>query len=194
MMQRLTAWFPVLLLALGAAVTVWLDRQVQAPEFTRDGKARHDSDYEADNFSTTRTGPDGRPRYTLNARRMVHYPDDDTTELEAPKIVSFGKTNNTTVTATAKKAELSSNGENVYLIDDVRLVRSAYAGKSELTVETSWLHVVPDASIATTNKPVRISDANTLITSVGLEFNNETRILKLLSNVRGRYEKPTPPR
>ena len=39
------------------------------------------------------------------------------------------------------------------------------------------------------DKPVRIQDANTLITSDGLEFNNETRILKLLSNVRGRYEK-----
>ncbi len=189
MMQRLTAWFPVLLLAIGAAITVWLDRQVQAPETTRDGRSRHDPDYEAENFSTTRTGPDGLPRYTLSAQRMVHYPDDDTTDLVAPRIVSFSKSS-PTVTATSKKATLSSNGENVYLIDDVRLVRSAYGGKSELTVLTSWLHVIPDDSVAKTDKSVRISDANTLITSVGLEFNNETRILKLLSHVRGRYEKP----
>jgi len=37
---------------------------------------------------------------------------------------------------------------------------------------------------------VRVSDARIVITAVGLEFNNQTRILKLLSNVRGRYEKP----
>ena len=191
MMQRFTAWFPVVLLAVVAAATVWLDRQVQPPERARDGKARHDPDYVVENFSATRVGPDGVPRYTLRARRMLHYPDDDTTHLDAPILVNF-RGPGMTVTATSKSALLSSNGENAYLTDDVRLVRSAYDGKSELTMLTSWLHVIPDDGIAKTDKPVRIYDANTLITSVGLEFNNETRILKLLSHVRGRYEKPKP--
>jgi lipopolysaccharide export system protein LptC len=87
---------------------------------------------------------------------------------------------------------LSSNGENAYLIDDVRLVRSPYDDKSEMTMLTSWLHVIPDDNFAQTDRPVKIYDANTLINSVGLEFNNETRILKLLSTVRGTYEKPKP--
>ncbi len=192
-MQRLTAWFPVVLLVAVAAVTVWLDRQVQPPERTHDGKMRHDPDYMVDNFSATRVGPDGVVRYMLSARRMVHYPDDDTTHLDAPKLVNFGKSNET-ITVTSKTALLSSNGENAYLTDDVRLVRSAYADKSELTMQTSWLHIIPDDDIAKTDKPVKIYDANTLITSVGLEFNNKTRILKLLSNVRGKYEKPKPAR
>jgi lipopolysaccharide export system protein LptC len=85
---------------------------------------------------------------------------------------------------------LSSNGENAYLIDDVRVVRSAYDDHSEMTMLTSWLHIVPDTGIAKTDRPVRIYDANTVITSDGLEFNNETHILNFLSNVRGRYEKP----
>ena len=193
MMQRLTAWFPVVLLAAVAAVTVWLDRQVQPPERARDGKARHDPDYVVENFSATRIGADGVPRYTLSARRMVHYPDDDSTYLDAPKLVSHSNAG-TTMTATSKNAMLSSNGENAYLTDDVRLVRSAYADKSELTVRTSYLHIIPDHDIAKTDKPVQIYDANTLITSIGLEFNNETRILKLLSHVRGRYEKSKPAR
>jgi lipopolysaccharide export system protein LptC len=192
MMQRLSAWFPVILLAAVAGVTVWLDRQLQPPERAGEGKTRHDPDYVAENFSSTRTGPDGAPRYTLSARRMVHYPDDDTTYLDAPKLVNF-RGSGATVTVTSKNAMLSSNGENAYLTDDVRLVRSAYADKSEMTMLTSYLHVIPDDDIAETDKPVEIHDANTLITSVGLEFNNKTRILKFLSNVRGRYEKPKPP-
>ena len=192
MMQRLSAWFPVMLLAAVAGVTVWLDRQLQPPEYPGESKARHDPDYIAENFSATRTGPDGTPRYTLSARRMVHYPDDDTTYLDAPKLVNF-RDSRVAVTVTSKNAMLSSNGENVYLTDNVRLVRSAYADKSEMTMLTSYLHVVPDDDLAETDKPVQIQDANTLITSVGLEFNNRTRILKLLSNVRGRYEKPKPP-
>jgi lipopolysaccharide export system protein LptC len=192
-MQRVTAWFPVLLLAALAAVTVWLDQQVQPPERAREGKARHDPDYIVENFSATRIGPNGTARYTLSARRMMHYPDDDTTYLDAPKFVNFGRANST-VTVTSKSAMLSSNGESAYLIDDVHLVRPAYADNSELTMQTSWLHIIPDDNVAKTDKPVQITDANTLITSVGLEFNNETRILKLLSHVRGRYEKPKPAR
>ncbi len=191
MMQRLTAWFPVVLLAAVAAVTVWLDRQVQPPERTRDGKMRHDPDYIVENFAATRIGPDGTPRYTLSARRMVHYPDDDTTHIDAPRLVNFGAAD---TTMTSKTAMLSSNGENIYLTDDVLLVRAAYADKSELTVRTSWLHIIPDADTAKTDRPVQITDANTLITSIGLEFNHKTRILNLLSNVRGRYEKPKPVR
>lgn len=189
MMERLAAWFPVMLLAAVAAVTVWLDRQVQPPEPVANAKARHDPDYIVDNFTVTRIGPDGVVRYKLTARKMQHYPDDDTTDLEAPKLVNF-RGANVTVTATAKTATLSSNGDDAYLKDDVRLVRAAYANRSELTVRTTWLHVIPDTGIAKTDRPVRIEDATTLITSNGLEFNNDTHILKFLSNVRGRYEIP----
>ena len=119
---------------------------------------------------------------------MQHFPDDDTTLLEAPTFVNF-RGAGITITASSKTATLSSNGDDAYLHDDVRLTRSAHAKRGELTVRTNWLHVIPDAGIARTDQPVRIQDANILITSDGLEFNNETRILKLHSNVRGRYEK-----
>jgi lipopolysaccharide export system protein LptC len=189
MIQRLTAWFPVLLLAAVAAVTLWLDRQVQPPETVASGKGRHDPDYIADKLTVTRIGPDGVVRYRLDAVRMLHYPDDDSTFLVTPKVVNF-RGAGVTMTASSKTATLSSNGENVYLIDDVRLIRSAYENHSELTVLTTWMHVIPDDGVGKTDKPVHIQDANTLITSDGLEFNNNTHILKLLSNVRGRYEKP----
>jgi len=193
MTSRLTAWFPVALLAILAAVTVWLDREVQPPEAVADSKTRHDPDYIIENFSATRVGPDGRAQHTLHAKRMAHYPDDDTTHLDAPRLVSFrGKVES--VTVTAKTALLSSNGENAYLTDDVRLVRAARDNNGELIVETTWLHVMPEAHTAQTDREVKISDANMLITAVGLELNSETRILKLLSNVRGRYEKKRPAR
>jgi lipopolysaccharide export system protein LptC len=158
------------------------------PAVAGPGNTRHDPDYIVDNFTVTRIGPDGIVRYKLNARRMQHYPDDDTTVLDAPNFVNY-RAGGVTVTARSKTATVSSNGENAYLSDDVRLTRSAYGKHSELTMLTTWLHVIPDGGFAKTDKPVRITDASTVITSDGLEFNNETRILKLLSNVRGRYEK-----
>ena len=188
-MGRLTGWFPVVLLAVLAALTFWLDRQVQSGDRARDGKLRHDPDYIAQNIAGTNIGPDGVALYTLTAKSMVHYPDDDTTYVEAPKLVQF-RPAGMTITATSKNATLSSNGDHVYLTGDVRLVRSAYENKSALTVETTYLHVVAKDNFAETDRPVRIFDASTLTTAVGLEFNTETHILKLHSNVRGQYAKP----
>lgn len=193
MKSRFTAWFPVALLAILAAVTVWLDREVQPPDNTPDGKSRHDPDYIVENFSATRIGKDGRPQHTLHAKRMAHYPDDDSTHLTAPRLVSFRGTS-AAMTVTAETALLSGNGENAYLSDNVRLIRAALDKKTELIAETEWLHVMPEAHIAKTDRAVRITDGNMLITAVGLELNSETRILKLLSNVRGRYEKNRPAR
>ena len=190
-MQRYTAWFPAVLLAALAALTFWLDRQMNPTIYVADGKARHDPDYIVENLSATSSGPKGLPRYTLTARRMVHYPDDDTTYLEAPKLVHFSNAS-ALVTLTSKTAKLSADGEHAYLHDDVLLVRSSYAGKEELRVETSYLHVIPDQDIAKTDQPVKITDPSTRITSVGLEFNNQTRILKLHSRVRGTYAAPKP--
>lgn len=193
MTQRLTALFPIALLLAVAAVTVWLDRQAQQPESTRDGRARHDPDFVVENFSAIRIGPDGIPQYRVSGRRMVHYPDDDTTHIAAPVFVHLANAP-AIVTVTSKNALISSDGEDAYLTDDVRVVRAAYGNNSEMTIATSYLHIIPEKSIVMTDKPVEIRDANTLISSVGLEFNNQTLILKLLSNVRGKYENPKPTR
>jgi lipopolysaccharide export system protein LptC len=190
-MQRLAGWFPVLVLVALAALTFWLDAELQPPESPGAGATRGEPDYIVENFSATRIGPDGTARYTLSARRMLHYPADDTTVLESPTLVNFSNSA-AKITVTSKHALLSSNGDEAHLSGDVRLVRAAFPGKTEMTVTTSYLHVIPDRNFAQTDKPVEIVDMNTRTTSVGLEFNNETRILKLLSHVRSTYEKPRP--
>lgn len=189
MSDRLTAWFPLLLLAALAALTFWLDRTVRLPLPVRDGSTRHDPDYVVENFAAARIGKDGQTTNTLAARKMLHYPDDDSTRLEFPRFTHLGSAK-APMTITSRQALVSSNGENVYFIDDVVVTRAAYADKSALFMYTSYLHVIPDDHLARTDRPVRIVDANTTIHAVGLELNNETRVAKLLSNVRGSYQKP----
>lgn len=187
MNDKLTAWFPLLLLATLTALTFWLDRAVQPQADARNGSTRHDPDYIIGNLSAMRMAPDGNIRHTLAAEKMIHYPDDDSTHLQMPKFVSLTSPN-APVTITSREALVSKNGEDVFFTDNVRVTRGAYADKSELVMETSYLHVIPDKNIAKTDKPVTITDANTIVKSIGLELNNETRILKLESRVRGTYE------
>ena len=126
-------------------------------------------------------------KHTLTADKLIHYPDDESTHLQMPKFTSMASPTAPTI-ITSREALVSKDGENVYFKDNVRVVRGAYADKSELVMETSYLHVIPDQNIAKTDRPVTITDANTIFKSIGLELNNETRILKLESRVRGTYE------
>ncbi|MCC7483931.1 MAG: LPS export ABC transporter periplasmic protein LptC [Burkholderiales bacterium] len=187
MLERLTSSFPLLLLAALAGLTFWLDRAVQPPAPARDTTESNDPDYIVERLSAIRTNDKGIAIYTLTAERMVHYPLDDATVLERPRLVSH-RSRQAPVTITAREALVSSNGEDVYFRDDVKLTRAAHGTRSELTMRTAYLHVIPEDHVARTNMPVTITDAATVVNAVGLEFNSETRVLTLLSNVRGTYD------
>lgn len=187
MNERFAAWFPLLLLALLAALTFWIDRTVRPLSPTPDGTTRHDPDFIAEKLYAMRMTPGGKIKHALSAEKMIHYPDDDTTHLASPVFTSYA-TVNSPLTITAKEGLVSSEGENVYFRNNVRAVRAPYDNKSELVVQTNYLHIIPDDNIAKTDQPVTITDANITVDAIGLELNSETRILKLHSRVRGIYE------
>jgi len=192
MAERPTAWLPIALIGLLAALTFWLDRVVQPPGSAA-GASRHDPDYIVDNLSAVRIGPAGRERYTLSASTTVHYPDDDTTLLTRPRFVSYGS-EKAPVTITANQGVVSAKGDHVYFQDDVRVTRAPRGDQGELVMRTAFLHVIPDQNLARTDRAVTITDAATVVTAVGLELNSETHVVRLLSNVRGIYDPSKAPR
>lgn len=189
MSERLTAWFPLALLAALAALSFWLDSFVQLPGSGSGTTVRHDPDYIVDGLAAVRMATDGSVKHSLSAQRMVHYPDDDTTHLRLPRFVSYA-TAQAPVTITSSEALVSSEGENIYFHDNVVVTRAPYDNRSELKMRTSYLHVMPDDNIARTDRPVTITDANTTVEAVGLELNSETQVLRLLSRVKGTYHDP----
>ena len=187
--DRLTAWFPLLLLAALAGLTMWLDSFVRPPAGAPAGAARHDPDYIVDGLSAVRMNEKGSVEYSLAAQRMVHYPDDDSTHLTSPRFVSYTSLK-APVTITSREGLVSSEGENIYFHEKVVVTRAPYAQQGELTVRTEYLHVIPDEHLAKTDRAVTINDANTTVHAVGLELNTETQVLRLLSRVRGTYHDP----
>ncbi|HTD91346.1 MAG TPA: LPS export ABC transporter periplasmic protein LptC [Burkholderiales bacterium] len=183
--ERLSTLFPLVLAALLAALTYWLDQAVQNPAAEREKLLVHDPDFMIEKLVATRMDDNGRIRDTLQASRMVHFPDDDSTELTLPRFVSVAR--GTPLAVTSKQALVSSNGSDLYFQGDVHATRAPQAGKSTLLVVTDYLHLMPDDNIAKTDRHVTISDANMSIDAIGMELNNETRILKLNAGVRGVY-------
>ena len=134
-MERWSTAFPLALLAMLAALTLWLDRTVQPSATPRDGSARHDPDYIVDNLSAVRLGIDGAPRHRIEAKRMLHYPDDDTTHLEAPRYLSFaGK--QPQITIVSDTALVSREGGTVDFNGNVRTVRAGTDKQSELVPDS----------------------------------------------------------
>lgn len=187
MIKNPSAWAMLLFLLLFAAVTLWLDRVVQPSGPKLDGSTRHDADYIVDHFSTIKLSPAGQPHLTLAAIKMTHYPDDKTTHLVRPHFMRFAP-NAAPMHMYAQRGFFSEDGENAYLYDQVRLVREARGRQSELTLNTSYLHIMPEQEVAATDKPVVIQDAHTFITAVGLKLDQKTQQFKLLSRVKVRYE------
>jgi lipopolysaccharide export system protein LptC len=182
--DRSGEWFVFALLVALGALTFWLDRIAQpAPSIERNVN-NLDPDYIVDGLSAAKMDADGRLTHTLRAQKMTHYPDDDLTVLIEPRFVVYTE-GEAPVTVTSRRARMSGNGEHVYFEREVRVVRAPFGTTSELVVQTNFLHVIPDAKIAKTDKPVTIRDANLLVNASGLELNSDTRVLQLFGRVKG---------
>ncbi|OIR02166.1 lipopolysaccharide-assembly, LptC-related [mine drainage metagenome] len=184
--DKARAWLPLLPLLLLLAATYWLNQQVQ-PLAPLQSQLRHDIDYSVDNFTAVTLNPQGQPRYTLAAEKLWHYPDDDSTHLQMPKITSLYANRPPTLT-TAQTGMISSKGDDVYLYDDVNIFRPASGDIGEQRFVTGYLHVIPDRDWAETNQSIVMTSRHDIIRAVGMELDNKARTVRLLSNVRANHE------
>ncbi len=189
MMERLRSWLPLLPLILLTGATYWLNLQVQPSATGSNMNLRHDPDYIIDNFVATTLDENGKIRFVISAKKLWHYPDDDTTHLEIPRVESMTAERPPTRMA-ALTGELSGKGDEIFLRGEVTIVRPAYAEKSELTFNTNYLRVVPNKDIADSDQPVTMADALTTLNAVGMELDNKAHTIKFLSRVKTEYVPP----
>jgi lipopolysaccharide export system protein LptC len=184
--SRVRNWLPLLPLLCLLGATYWLNQQVQPIPAKPDTGERHDPDAIVENFSATKLNEQGMPGFVMAAKQMLHYPDDDSTTLEDPRITILSA-EHPTIHAIAKHGIISSKGDEVFLRDNVEIVREANARQDQLTVQTEYLHIIPDQNLTDTDRAVTITDAHTTVHATGLEMNSKTRTLKLLSQVRSEH-------
>lgn len=197
-LDRLVSWSPVLLLGCLAGLTYWLNAQVRlsAPSF--DGSGRHDPDIFVENFRAVNLDKDGRVRQALIAHRARHYPDDDTTALDAP-VITFTDPGKPRLDVTADHAVVTGDRAHVYFEGHVKAVREATATESgkpdgPVTVTSDFLHVIPNEERIVTDRPVTITEPQGTINAIGLELDNKAKTVKFNSHVSGQLQPQTPVR
>lgn len=184
--MRPTTWLPLAALALLVGLTFWLHQLVQPQASRASGALRHDPDLVIDNFNARKLGEDGRVLYTLVARKMVHYPDDDSALLEALTLESF-EPSQPKMTMTADHGKLEQGGDRVLIQGNVVVVRAADARNGASRLTTDNLLVLPEVGIARTSSEVVLQNASGVAHAAGLEIDNRARTMKL-DSVRATFK------
>ena len=186
-MMPTTRLFPLALMLSLAALTLWLDHQVQSEGGEHASMRRHDPDYLVNNFTTTTYDRDGRAQTVLSAERMLHYPDDDSTELASPRMMQ-SRPQQPRFTVRADRGQVSREGDEIFLYDNVVLVREADGKNPEARMSTSFLHILRDRALVRTDRKVLFEEEGRSLTGRGMEYRNDTRELLLLNDVHGSME------
>lgn len=189
-LNRLIGWSPVLLLGALAALTYWLNAQVQGPAPAFDGSGRHDTDLFIDNFKAFSLDASGHVRQSLSARVARHFPDDDTTELEVP-LITLSEPGKPKLSITSNRASVTADQKHAYFTGKVKAVRdpaAADAHDGPMTIESEFLHVMPQEDKIVTDKPVTITDSRGIINATGMVIDNKAKTIKLDSHVSGQMQ------
>ncbi|RZT38773.1 LPS export ABC transporter periplasmic protein LptC [Cupriavidus agavae] len=179
---------PLLLMAIVAGSTFWLV-QLNSPHDSalQQRAKRHEPDYWMERFSATELAEDGATKMRFTGVKMVHFEDDQTYEVTTPAMRAY-QPDRPPVTATANRGIMNAEGTVVDLYGNALIVRQAGPDPSKdprLTAASQFFQLFVNDDIVKTDKPVQLTRGPSVMNANGLIFNNVTREVQLLGNVRG---------
>ena len=182
-----SSWISALFFVALGALTFWIWQQLDEDQ-TPVAKAKdHEPDYYLEKMIRTSLDETGQVRNVLYADVVLHFPDDDSTELTKPRMEIYnGRSEPWYVIA--ESGWVSSGNEVVLLHGEVEIWRQGDAGVREFEVLTSELTILPEEKYAETDDPATITSPSTVTTSVGLRANFAHDRLELLDRVKSRHE------
>ncbi len=190
MINRFSVLFPIFFAAILAFISYWVQMSVENENEKKGNKLSNSPDYFLTNFKTTQTEADGSIRFILSANEMTHFGQDDTTRLKKPLFIRY-KNNIPSSQIEGGIGLISTDGEEVQIIDNVKVARLETETKPKMELLTDQLTVLPNKDQAMTKRPVRITqDPKTVVNAIGMRYDKKNGIMTLLQKVRVHYEKP----
>ncbi|MDH4059872.1 MAG: LPS export ABC transporter periplasmic protein LptC [Aquincola sp.] len=188
--QWISAYLPVVLMALLALATWWLVR-ITPPvvEPARAGEVRHEPDYQMQGVTLQRFSPDGRLEVVVRGTQMRHYPDTDTLEIDGVTIRALGAEGAVTV-ATARLAVANGDASEVQLQGGARVIQEGATPAQQIEFESEFLHAFLTTEKLRSHMPVRVRQGSSELRVATLDYDNLTRTARFGGPVRARIELP----
>jgi lipopolysaccharide export system protein LptC len=188
--QWVSAYLPLLLMALLALGTWWLVQNTPRPDLPSEVAApRHEPDYTMQDFTLQRFSADGRLRVQVQGTKMRHYPDTDTLEIDGVTIRALSPDGGVT-RATARRALTNGDASELQLLGGAQVVREGVGNELPIEFESEFLHAFLNTERLRSHLPVRLRQGTSELRVGAIDYDNLTRIAKLGAPVRGRFDAP----
>lgn len=188
--DRMAMYMPLLLMAALALGTYWLVRTT--PSFNAPQEARpvsHEVDYFMHNFTVKSFDEAGKLKSEIYGSEARHFSDTDVLEIDQVRIRSINAQGLVT-TATANRAYANSDGSEVQLSGNARVIREARrnpAGKEapRLEFRGEFLHVFLNEERLQSHLPVTLTRGASQFSGNTFSYNNLDQVAILTGRVRG---------
>ena len=181
---------PLSMLLLAAAVAAsWLLVQQPLPQdLTRAEGQESESEtgYYALHATVIGTQKNGDKLYELNARKILHYPHDNSVTLHDVHL-RYHPEGNVPWTLQSDSGRLPGGTDVIELSGNVRVVSHPDDESDQVVVTTTRLDIFPEEDLATTEAAVDIRKGSHTLAGIGMKAYLKEERLELLSNVYGRF-------
>ena len=141
-MKQSESFLYIAILSIVGLFGLWLQNvALEEEDVVINTEKRHDPDYYIENFTATGLDKNGKRRFTIKAKRMAHFPDDDSALLDFPEITQFEEGSAPRHTF-ADSGWMNSTGDEIIMTDNVRIVVEADETGPGGTINTKRLRIL----------------------------------------------------
>ncbi|HEV7575376.1 MAG TPA: LPS export ABC transporter periplasmic protein LptC [Caldimonas sp.] len=193
LLDVVSAYLPLLMMAVLASATWWLVRNAPNVETPRAALApRHEADYVMTSFVVQRFGSDGVLRTQIEGDRLRHFPDDDTLEIDRARIRAIGSDGVVTL-ANANRALANGDGSEMQLIGDAHVVRPAHGKEEQIEFRGEFLQAFRNVERLRSHLPVVVTQGRSVVRADGMEYDNLARVVDLKGRNSATFVSPPRP-
>ncbi len=131
-------------------------------------------------------GANGKPTMQLITPKMVHYPENDSTDIFAPHVTIYRKSPQPWFIE-ANFAKTTDGVKEILFWSNVTIHHPSDIENPATSLQTEELTIFPDQQLARTDLAVTFIQPDTTVHAIGMLANLNDNTIKLLSQAQGEY-------
>ena len=139
-----------------------------------------------ENVVATMINDEGKRTVLIESPKMIHYSENDTTEIQAPHITVY-RDSPEPWRIHSDFAKASNGTDKIYFWNHVEIHHATDTATPATTMKTDSLTVFPKENIAQTEDAIIVLQPDTTIHAIGMMANLNDGVVKLISAARGEY-------
>ena len=190
MANKLPTIFVIVLALIIAFITYWLKIEVEKELLVKKNNNSSGPEFYIRNFNSIQTKKNGSIKFKISAKSMEQFDYAEYAILDKPYFTKYRNSKPYSYIK-SNKGKVISGGDEYLFSDNVVLTRVETKKKKEMKLFTDQLDILPNLNIILTKKPVKIIQEPSIeIYGVGMKYDNQEGVVKLLSDVRVHYDNP----